>query len=73
MAARLQRIEELDSIAVAGVHWRPLRRALGVTAFGTNAYTADAGHLRVALNSGDPRIREWGATDEDLESVWNSV
>ena len=73
MVARLQRIEELGSIAVAGVHWRPLRRALGVTAFGTDADTADAGHLRVAPDSGDPRIREWGATDEDLESVWNSA
>ena len=43
MAARVQRIDELDSISVAGVNWRPLRRTLGVTAFGTNAYTADAG------------------------------
>jgi hypothetical protein len=28
---------------VAGVQWRPLRRALGVTAFKTNAYSADRG------------------------------
>lgn len=43
MAAKVQPISELDSIAVAGINWRPLRRTLGVTAFGTNAYTADAG------------------------------
>ena len=43
MAAHVQRIDELESIPVAGVNWRPLRRALGITAFGTNAYTADAG------------------------------
>ncbi|MGZ4269878.1 MAG: TPR end-of-group domain-containing protein [Solirubrobacteraceae bacterium] len=33
----------LERVDVAGVHWLPLRRALGVTAFKTNAYTADAG------------------------------
>jgi tetratricopeptide (TPR) repeat protein len=43
MPARIQRIEDLDRIPVAGVNWRPLRRTLGITAFGTNAYTADAG------------------------------
>jgi tetratricopeptide (TPR) repeat protein len=36
------RIDEIDPIAVAGVNWRPLRRTLGVGAFGVNAYTADA-------------------------------
>lgn len=39
----LVRLDDLDRIDVAGVHWRPLRRALGVTAFKTNAYSADAG------------------------------
>ena len=28
---------------MAGVHFRPVRRALGITAFGINGYTADAG------------------------------
>jgi quercetin dioxygenase-like cupin family protein len=37
------RLSSLERIDVAGVHWLPLRRALGVTAFKTNAYTADAG------------------------------
>jgi tetratricopeptide (TPR) repeat protein len=41
--ARVVQIDELDRVPVAGVQWRPLRRTLGVTAFGTNAYTADAG------------------------------
>jgi mannose-6-phosphate isomerase-like protein (cupin superfamily) len=37
------RLDDLDRVDVAGVQWRPLRRRLGITAFGTNAYTADAG------------------------------
>jgi tetratricopeptide (TPR) repeat protein len=41
--SRVVRIADLESISVAGVNWRPLRRTLGITAFGTNAYTADAG------------------------------
>jgi tetratricopeptide (TPR) repeat protein len=40
-------IDDLERIDVAGVHWRPLRRHLGITAFGTNAYTADAGELLI--------------------------
>ncbi len=36
-------VDQLDDIAVAGVHFRPVRRALGITAFGINGYTADAG------------------------------
>lgn len=39
-------LDELERIDVAGVHWRPVRRALGISAFGINAYSADAGeHL----------------------------
>ncbi len=46
MAARVARLQELEPIDVAGVHWLPVRRPLGVSAFGTNAYRADAGeHL----------------------------
>ncbi len=37
------RLADLDRIDVAGLQWRPLRAALGVTAFKTNAYSADAG------------------------------
>lgn len=43
MAFRTLRIDELDSIAVAGIRWHPVRHALGVGAFGVNAYSGDAG------------------------------
>ena len=41
---KVTRIQEIDPIVVADeLQWRPLRRTLGVEAFGINAYTADAG------------------------------
>jgi len=40
---RIARIDELPAIFAAGVTWRPVRRELGVRAFGVNAYTAGAG------------------------------
>jgi mannose-6-phosphate isomerase-like protein (cupin superfamily) len=45
MAAGWQvlRIDEIEPIPAAGVNWKPLRRTLGVTAFGTNAYVAGPG------------------------------
>lgn len=42
-AYEVRRIDDLDEIAVAGVNWRPIRRELGITAYGINAYTGDAG------------------------------
>jgi tetratricopeptide (TPR) repeat protein len=33
-------LDEIEPISVAGVHWKPLRRTLGIDAFGINAYTA---------------------------------
>jgi tetratricopeptide (TPR) repeat protein len=38
-------IDELDRIPVSGadVTWRPVRRKLGITAFGVNAYTGEPG------------------------------
>ena len=43
------RIDEIGPIAVVGgeLQWRPVRRTLGIEAFGINAYTADAGELVV--------------------------
>ncbi|MQA73161.1 MAG: hypothetical protein GEU88_02215 [Solirubrobacterales bacterium] len=38
---RVARIDELDRIALDHGIWRPLRRRLGVTAFGINAYSAE--------------------------------
>src|SRR6188472_4256572 len=42
-------IDDLDRFPVddEGLLWRPVRRRLGITAFGTNAYTAEKGHERV--------------------------
>jgi hypothetical protein len=36
------RIPEIEPISVAGVQWKPLRRTLGIDAFGINAYAAAA-------------------------------
>jgi hypothetical protein len=47
MAFRTLRISELEPISVVDetLRWHPLRHALGVTAFGVNAYSAPtAGH-----------------------------
>lgn len=46
---RVARIQEIEPIAVVGgeLQWRPLRRTLGIEAFGINAYTANAGELVV--------------------------
>lgn len=35
--------DEVDPIDVAGVHWLPVRRPLGIRAFGMNAFAADTG------------------------------
>src|SRR5918999_1451639 len=43
MAFRTLRIDELNPIAVAGLRWHPVRHALGVRAFGVNAYSGDTG------------------------------
>jgi tetratricopeptide (TPR) repeat protein len=41
-AYRVTRLEDLDRVPLEHGIWRPIRRVLGVTAFGINAYTADA-------------------------------
>jgi tetratricopeptide (TPR) repeat protein len=43
MAFRAAHLDDLDRIALDGALFRPVRRALGVTAFGVNAYTAEHG------------------------------
>jgi mannose-6-phosphate isomerase-like protein (cupin superfamily) len=35
-------LDDLEHIRVGGLTWRPVRRVLGATAFGVNAWTADA-------------------------------
>src|SRR6476646_380079 len=42
-APRILHLDDVEQIAVAGVEFRPVRRTLGVTAFGINAFTGDAG------------------------------
>jgi tetratricopeptide (TPR) repeat protein len=37
------RLEAVEPIPVAGVRWKPVRRTLGIEAFGINAYTGDDG------------------------------
>jgi tetratricopeptide (TPR) repeat protein len=40
---QVTRIDDLERIPLEGKQWRPIRRALGITGFGINAYTADEG------------------------------
>jgi mannose-6-phosphate isomerase-like protein (cupin superfamily) len=40
---KVVRLDEIAPIPVAGVNWRPVRRTLGIEAFGINAYSADTG------------------------------
>ncbi len=44
-AYEVRRIDDLEQIPIAGadINWRPIRRPLGIRAFGINAYTADEG------------------------------
>jgi tetratricopeptide (TPR) repeat protein len=37
------RLDEIEAVPVAGVRWKPVRRTLGIEAFGINAYTGDEG------------------------------
>ncbi len=54
---KLLHLDDVERIhAVGAGWWRPLRRALGVTAFGVNAYTADA--------AGDPLIETHDETSQ---------
>lgn len=48
-AYEVAHIEDLDRFPVddEGLLWRPVRRRLGIAAFGTNAYTAEKGDERV--------------------------
>ena len=46
-APRVTRIEDIPAIPAGGVGYRLVRRELGIRAFGTNAFTADAGHALI--------------------------
>jgi tetratricopeptide (TPR) repeat protein len=47
MAAQVVRLNDLPRLDVAGVHLSPVRRTLGISAFGTNAFSGDTGELVV--------------------------
>jgi tetratricopeptide (TPR) repeat protein len=57
-APRVTHVEDVPAIPSGGVGYRLVRRALGVQAFGVNAFTADAGvqlieeHDEVSVNAG---------------------
>ena len=54
---KILKLEEIEGIPVLGsLVWKPVRRPLGVTAFGINAYTA--------MNAGDEVVEEH--TEEQL-------
>ena len=54
---KILRLADVESIPVLGtLHWKPVRRTLGVTAFGINAYVAE--------NAGDEVVEEH--TEEQL-------
>jgi tetratricopeptide (TPR) repeat protein len=59
----VERLSSLLSIAIAGTHYRPIRKPFGITAFAVNAYTAErAGDLVIEahdeLGSGSGRHEE---------------
>jgi tetratricopeptide (TPR) repeat protein len=53
------RLDEVESISItgAGVDWRPLRRTLGVEAFGINAYVAAAAGDHVVEEHSESQLR----------------
>jgi mannose-6-phosphate isomerase-like protein (cupin superfamily) len=62
MGFRTLRISELEPIPAVGgtLHWHPLRHALGVTAFGVNAYTAPAAGRDVVEDHDETREPDGG-------------
>lgn len=53
------RLDEVETISItgAGVNWRPLRRTLGVEAFGINAYVATAAGDHVVEEHSEANLR----------------
>jgi tetratricopeptide (TPR) repeat protein len=51
-AYEVRRIDELEEVPVAraGIVWRPIRRPLGITAFGINAYVGNEGEHVVEVH-----------------------
>jgi quercetin dioxygenase-like cupin family protein len=53
MSYEVVHVDELEELPInqGEFVWRPIRRRLGITAFGTNAYTADAGRRLIEEHS----------------------
>ena len=63
---RILRLDEIEGIPVMGtLLWKPLRRTLGITAFGINAYTA--------ANAGDEVVERHDETTLGHEEVYAVV
>jgi tetratricopeptide (TPR) repeat protein len=61
----ITRFDELDSIPVAeGLVWHPVRRRLGIRAFGTNAYTAERVGDQVVEEHDETKAGEPGGHEE---------
>jgi quercetin dioxygenase-like cupin family protein len=58
-AYEVRRLDEFELVPVtgAGIDWRPIRRTLGIRAFGINAYTADAPGKHVVEEHTESRLR----------------
>jgi len=63
---KILRLDEIEGIPVFGtLSWKPVRRPLGITAFGINAYTA--------ANAGDEVVEEHDETTLGHEEVYAVV
>jgi hypothetical protein len=62
-ALKTLRLEDIEGIPVLGtLVWKPIRRTLGVTAFGINAYTA--------VNAGDEVVEDHTETQLGHEEIY---
>lgn len=70
MSARFRTtsIDAIEEVPVVGgtLRWKPVRRTLGIQAFGTNAYVADAGQLVVEEHD---EVSSTGSGHEELYVV----
>jgi hypothetical protein len=58
-AYEVRKLDDFDVVPVtgAGIDWRPVRRALGIRAFGINAYTADEAGKHVVEEHTEGQLR----------------
>ena len=58
-AYEVRKLDEFEVVPVtgAGIDWRPVRRTLGIRAFGINAYTADEAGKHVVEEHSESQLR----------------